>query len=64
MNLHKNANVCPEGDCPKGIEVLKKIGLTPREKRAIFDSLNRAIVAQEMIIVDNLLGEYRLPTYN
>jgi hypothetical protein len=34
---------CVDGRCPAGIEQVKKIGLTPREKRAIFFSLKEKI---------------------
>ena len=33
----------PDFLSPSGIEILKKIGLTPREKRAIFFSLKKKI---------------------
>ena len=34
---------CPDGNCPTGIDKVKKFGLTPREKRAIFFAIKRKI---------------------
>lgn len=41
-------NVCVDGDCPQGIELLRKIGLTPEEKRAIFLTLKHEMEIQRM----------------
>jgi hypothetical protein len=35
----KEYNKCVDGKCPAGIEAIRKIGLTPKEKRAIFHSI-------------------------
>jgi hypothetical protein len=42
-------NSCPTGDCPSGTESLKKIRLSPHEKRAIFFSLKREIFKHKQL---------------
>jgi hypothetical protein len=37
--MKKHSQNCADGTCPVGIEELRKIGLTPKEKRAIFHSI-------------------------
>lgn len=36
-------DVCPTGNCPEGIDMVKEIKLTPKEKRAIFFALKDKI---------------------
>ena len=36
-------NTCPSGNCPEGLDSVRKVGLTPREKRAIFFTLKEHI---------------------
>ena len=38
-----NDHQCADGRCPPGIDSVKKIGLTQKEKRAIFFSLKKEI---------------------
>jgi hypothetical protein len=42
-------NTCPTGNCPPGIEILKKVALTPREKRAVFFALKEEIFKQKRL---------------
>jgi hypothetical protein len=36
-------NKCTDANCPPGIEQVRKIGLTPKEKRAIFFNIKEKI---------------------
>ena len=52
MDIQKQqeSKTCPTGDCPQGLESIKKIGLTPSEKRAIFFRLKSHIFKQKRLI--------------
>lgn len=39
--MKNKAHECIDGRCPVGIDSVKKIGLTPQEKRAIFFCLKK-----------------------
>jgi hypothetical protein len=39
----RKLNTCTTGNCPPDIDLIKEIGLTPTEKRAIFFSLKEQI---------------------
>jgi hypothetical protein len=51
INTQRHAvNVCPTGDCPDGVASVKEIGLSPREKRAIFFALKEEIWKQKKLL--------------
>jgi hypothetical protein len=51
MQEHNNKHICIDGNCPEGIEVVRKIGLTPKEKRAIFHSILSKAHAAEAVVM-------------
>lgn len=46
----QKSNSCPSGTCPSGTDSIKKIRLTPSEKRAIFFCLKKEIFKQKRLI--------------
>jgi hypothetical protein len=57
MIIHKNENMCPEGDCPEGIGAVKRICLTVSEKRKIFLALEKMINQDEGSVLDIKVSE-------
>ena len=45
----KKLHECIDGRCPVGIDSVKKIGLTPQEKRAIFFCLKNEIKRSKIV---------------
>jgi hypothetical protein len=51
MRKQKQLNsLCIDGRCPVGIDSLKKIGLTPKEKRAVYFGLKEEIFKQKQLL--------------
>ena len=50
IKQRNNTHICPTGNCPPGVDEVKKIALSPTEKRAIFFVLKQHIFKQKQLI--------------